>query len=364
MKLCFAYNPTSWDDGPIPGGMADCHIQPVIHHLAADDYLLTNRPQPGHANLYYTHRSTYGLDREPGRVSIFAGHGIADKVWRNAARMERGRFDWVFTSGPAWTERLAAGGFPRRRILEVGYPKLDPIFQGSLPSSPAGDRIRVLWAPTHGGGGERHANTAPAPGHQSASSWWHRRTILDLLPRDTFDVVEAPHPRHRADKRSTLGEYLNADVVIADGGSTIYEAWALGLPVVFPTWLTEQGNLRRAQRHNVATFEAEIYRHRIGRHADAPEEFPRLIEQAAEHGITEPERRFIEPIFPMRYRGVSGQRAADALRDIASGRRPTITDPAKARYRHQVTGRVIPVAVGSTRQRSYDRSPAWTLVED
>jgi len=35
----------------------------------------------------------------------------------------------------------------------------------------------------------------------------------------------------------TMQPLVDADVVIADAGSTIYEAWALGKPVIFPDWL-------------------------------------------------------------------------------------------------------------------------------
>src|SRR5690606_25390294 len=133
---------------------------------------------------------------------------------------------------------------------------------------PKDGRIRVVWAPTHGGGGEplRPAQ-APSDAPTSPCSTWGRRDeVLGALPESEFDVIEAPHPRHRQDGKSTLAEYVDADVVIADGGSTIYEAWALDLPVVFCDWLTAAGNINRFLRAG-GSLEAQIYRERIGRHA-------------------------------------------------------------------------------------------------
>lgn len=323
-QIVFAYNPTSWRDGkPIPGGMADCLIHPILEALHPTDLRdCTNRPKPGAVNCYFTHRRTYGLRAGPPReVSVFVSHGIADKVWRNARRM-LGHFDYVAVSGPAWSKRLTDGGYPPDRVLEVGYTKLDPIFQGRIPTPARDGRVRVVWAPTHGGGGEGRAAGPPTGSMLTGpSSWWHRNKVLELLAPSEFDVVIAPHPRHRPDKRATLTEYVGADVVIADGGSTIYEAWALGLPVVFPTWLTERGNLRR-EKPGSPTFEAAIYRNRLGVHAIKPAELAELVAKAAVDGIGERERTFVEQVLPAAYRGSSGRRHAEALVDIAHNRPP------------------------------------------
>lgn len=364
LGLVFAYNPTGWDpdgDEPIAGGMTDVHIQPVLAHL--DEYQLAGAPAAGDVvNVYYTHRRTYGIRGEPGRVSVFAGHGIADKAWRNASRMVT-HFDWAVTSGPAWTHRLAAGGFPADRILEVGYPKLDPIYAGEVASPwPNRDgRIRVLWAPTHGGGGEayRFSTNPPSTSGARRTSWWARRRILDALPASEFDVLEAPHPRHRPDGLSTLAEFVGADVVIADGGSTIYEAWALDLPVVFPSWLTAAGHLDRARTN--PTHESDIYLHQVGRHATSPSELGQLVTDAAATGITELETKFVGPILPLEYRGTAGKRLAAALRIIADIEPPPSTT-AFVNFRHY-SGRVVEIPSASPRLNRYLRSKSWELVD-
>src|SRR5690606_24114097 len=164
----------------------------------------------------------------------------------------------------------------------IGWPKLDPIVNGDIPRQPRGDKIRVLWAPTHGGGAEpRHGDDGPIRrGTSRRTSWHHRDMIEQLLPPSEFELIVAPHPRHRKGKAATLAEYTRADVAVADGGSTSYVAWALDLPVVLPTWITRSGNM------NSGAVERRIYKGGIGRHARCADDLPRLVVDAAEKGIT------------------------------------------------------------------------------
>ncbi|MDZ7732203.1 MAG: hypothetical protein U5R31_03045 [Acidimicrobiia bacterium] len=361
MQIVFAHNPTGWgDDGaPIPGGMSDAHIEPVRRQLVPGSYVEVDSPMSGEVvNVYYTHRRNYGANRERGWRSVFAGHGLADKAWRNAGRVRD--YDFVVTSGPAWTQRLVTGGYPGAHLLEVGYPKLDPIFNGEIDSPwPERDgRIRVLWAPTHGGGGERYrrSSTPPATAGARRTMHWRRDEVIDALPESECVVMAAPHPRHRSDGRSTLAEYVGADVVIADGGSTIYEAWALGLPVVFASWITAEAHLTR----RVTSFEADIYRHQVGRHAGSAEELPGLVASAAGAGISEVEAMFIEPILPASLRGRGAMLLADALTAIAGGHAPH--HDSKLKFRHRGDGKVVEVAAVSPRARRFRLSDRWELV--
>src|SRR5690606_8972077 len=114
-------------------------------------------------------------------------------------------------------------------------------FNNELHPMPRDDRIRVLYAPTHGGGGEMSHwdDTEPTTRAATRTSWWHKDTILNHLDPDVFDVVACPHPRYRPDHKATLREYIGADAVIADGGSTMWEAMILGIPLVAPSWITK-----------------------------------------------------------------------------------------------------------------------------
>ena len=309
MTVTFAYNETSWDAGPIPGGMADRMVRPILDHLPAHDVDIARYPKPGSVNAYLSMPGIYG-DRFL-RGGVLLSHGIADKNIRIGRKVAD--FDYVIVPGPAHADRLKRTGCPPHMIVELGYPKLDPLYRSSIAYPKADVRVRVVYAPTHGGGGEaHHMNDKSSPGTRPArcTSWWDRDRILDLLPDDRFDVVVAPHPRHRPDRRATFTEYIGADVVVADGGSTIYEAWALGIPVVFPAWLTAAANMSRGG------LEGAIYAGRLGRHAQWPEALAEQVERAAVEGMSERDVDFIDRVLPPEYRGKAGQLHAEFLADL------------------------------------------------
>jgi len=368
--IVFCYNPTSWSDGaPVPGGMADALVQPILAHLESGSYAIDRTAHPGAVNVYYAHRSKYpDARREPaGGVGVFVSHGIADKAWRNANRVAP-HFGWIFVSGPAWTRKLIDQGANPRMLIEAGYAKLDPLFRdaplpayaGPPPPEKRPGTIRVVYAPTHGGGGEAATKRPLAANVRRPSSWWHADEIAQLLTSDEFDVVVAPHPRHRADHRATLAEYRGADVVIADGGSTIYEAWALDIPVVFPSWATRIGNLTR----HPDSFEAQLYRERIGYHVPRSAELATTVARAATAGIGVRETDYVEGILPRAYRGSSGQRHAEALLDIAANEVPRHGARTHlVQYRHvSAPARVRSVVDGTAQHRRYERSPVWERI--
>lgn len=311
-------NDTSWDhehDRLIPGGQGDRYLSPILAHLP--EAVVSRQPQPGAVNFYMNHRNRYRPECWRGEhASVQGSHGIADKGYRDAAACAS--FTHVVAPGPALAESIVRSGVARSKVHILGYPKLDPIFQGRVASPwPERDgRIRVLWAPTHGGGSEVHRDGNPnAPGAR-ATTWWRRDELLSLLDPERFLVVEAPHPRHSPGRQATLAQYVGADVVIADGGSTMYEAWCCGLPVVFADWLTAERNLTRA---GGALLEHRVYAEKIGWHAVCSQEFPELVEAAAETGITPEEQRFSLEVLPAKYRGVSGKLHADFLLALADG---------------------------------------------
>ena len=310
--IVFASNSTGWDDQSnalVPGGMVDAYIAPILEHLPDGSYLVDRQPHPGALNVYLAVRSRYNAGhREIGKAGVQISHGIADKSYRTAPRARS--YDHVVVPGPALARRIIASGVPARKVVQLGYPKLDPLFQGRIGAPARDGRVRVVYAPTHGGGSEKYTDgNRHAPGAR-ATSWWHRDQIMDLLNHDDLDVVTAWHPRHRPDRRATLSEYVGADVVVADGGSTIYEALVLGIPVVLPSWLTRARNL---QRDGGRTLEARVYRDRIGYHATAPEQFADLVRRAAEHGQTDQDRAFAEEVLPTEVRGRGGQLHAEWL---------------------------------------------------
>src|SRR5690606_14880686 len=154
-----------------------------------------------------------------------------------------------------------------------------------------------------------------APGAQ-ATTWWHRDYLLGLLDPDRHLVMEAPHPRHSPGRQATFAQYVGAAVVIADGGSAVDEAFAVGLPVVFPRWLTAHRNLTRAGGR---LLEHDVYERRAGWHADTPDQLADLVDRAAAEGISDLERRFAHWVLPEDLRGHGGKLHAEFLMEVDSG---------------------------------------------
>jgi len=340
-------NDTSWDyerDRLVPGGQGDRYLTPILRHLPKDARIM-RQPVPGTTCALMNHWATYRRNAQRDvKVSVMISHGIADKNYRSAWRAVH--YTYTVYPGPALADRAIADGLDPRRVRVLGYPKLDPIFAGEVVSPwPERDgRIRVLWAPTHGGGSERFPEgRRDAPGAQ-ATTWWHRDTILRLLDPDRHLVMEAPHPRHSPGRQATFAQYVGADVVIADGGSTIYESWALGLPVVFPRWLTAHRNLTRAGGR---LLEHDVYERRAGWHADSPDQLADLVDRAAAEGISDLERRFAHWVLPEELRGHGGKLHAEFLMEVDSGSAGDLGRPASSRHR----ARQQRVAVDAARRR-------------
>lgn len=312
-------NGTSWDDrGLIPGGQGDRYLSPILEHLPQDAAVISRQPRQKSINAYMNHRGLYDATANRGeRASVMISHGIADKTYRAGLHVKT--YTHVVVPGPALAATVVASGVPPEKVHQLGYPKLDPVHRGEVASPwPERDgRVRVLWAPTHGGGSERHRRGNPSAPGAAATTWWHRTELLSLLDLDRFLVMMAPHPRHHPQHQATLAEYVGADVVLADGGSTMYEAWCVGLPVVFADWLTSQRNLSRARG---ATVEARVYREQIGRHATRAPEFAALVDEAAAAGQTAAEVAFAAEVLPVEYRGLGGKLHAELLLELeASG---------------------------------------------
>lgn len=281
-QIAFVRDYGTFDDRPNYEAALDALIDPVLEHLpgAVQSY----EPIPDALNVRYFVVTT---DRQ---YDVFVSHGIADKRWRDYWSVQN--FAHIFHSGPAWQAKYLSESAPPCKLHEVGYVKLDPIFQGRITR---GDGPRILWAPTHHRGWPKDYPRVEA--------------AVAALP---FDVGTSKHPSNAGPAQSTLQALVDADVVIADGGSTVYEAWALGKPVVFPTWIVMASRVIRQQ-----SFEESIYAAQIGYHCIDEDDFALQIERALTHGITEQEAAFVESIFPARLRGISGKAHADALLEIA-----------------------------------------------
>ena len=236
-----------------------------------------------------------------GPKDVFMSHGIADKEYWRADRIVD--FKYAVVPGPAWKRKILAGGY-KGEVFITGYTKLDPLFNGEYPRVER-DKPYVLWAPTHG----------YATKHHGRSSYPECLRLIHEIP-DVFESHLSLHPTSKiptGDKNPTMQGLVDADVIIADGGSTIYEAWALGKPVIFPDWLCRADMLSHFSDSNLEHY---IYSHNIGYHAKDMKHLIKLIDIAVTNGMEEQEKEFMEQIFPTKLRGKAGETTAKALMKI------------------------------------------------
>lgn len=251
-------------------------------------------------------------------ADVVMSHGLADKSYffrknENGERITR-RLSHVLVPGEWLRRRLIDS---KRLHLEpaqvhvVGWPRLDLLLdaQGGLNDQPAiSRRKRVLWAPTHDYArrGEEQVSMSSYPDFEPHAQ---------QLEAD-FDVQLSLHPRNRRDKVPTTDKLLWADYVISDFGTMVYEAWALGKPVIFPAWIIRD---RILQYLSPECAEGVIFRHGIGLHASSFEELREFIHAGV--GIDSTVHAFMDEYLAPEYRGNSARRVADLLLGLeASGR--------------------------------------------
>jgi CDP-glycerol glycerophosphotransferase (TagB/SpsB family) len=250
--------------------------------------------------------------REPADVVM--SHGVADKSYFWTADGQGRKFvnsrQHVLVPGE-WLKRRLLSSKPIRlteeQIHVVGWPRLDELI-GQVPA-PAARRFgsskpRVLWAPTHNKRvrGETSRSTSSYPAFEN---------YLRALSRFAWVDVSV-HPRNRKDRTPTGASMPRSDIVVADFGTTVYEAWALGKPVIFPRWLLAD----RIAEYLPGSAEAHIFRERIGYHPDSFDEMVDIIR--AGPVITPDVRMFMDDYLEPAYYGRSSARVAEVLTQLAA----------------------------------------------
>ncbi len=270
-------------------------ISPITEHMSPDQYTITQARLCEDNTWKYEEQGDslnvfFFVEQAPGN-GVFISHGIADKNWRNADAVSS--FDYVFVSGPLWADKLVRQGMDREKIYIAGYTKLDPIFQGKIQRRER-EKSTVLWAPTH-------------DSIREVSTYGRFEEYLPEIER-LYDVETAVHP-YNDEAEITMQSLVDADAVIADSGSILYEAWALGKPVVFPDWLVKDAVTSLWP----GSFEDLIYRQRIGYHARDIVELISMLGSAIKLGMTPAAGELIEGIFPTKLRGTSGHVTSSIL---------------------------------------------------
>jgi hypothetical protein len=250
--------------------------------------------------------------RDPGDVIM--SHGVADKryFWMRdeQRRPYVERFGDVLLPGRWLRDRLIEDPnieVDPERLHVVGWPRLDDLLPlqrrwdaNDVP--PDERRLRVLWAPTHD-------LRKRGPERRSTSSYPDFEAHLPALAEHA-DVRTSLHPRNRADKTPTEDALVWADVVISDFGTMVYEAWALGKPVIFPRWILGE----RLIEYQPRSTEAHLHRENIGLHPGSIDELIDTIR--ARPTVGEDVRGFLDDYLAPDSYGSSGQRAAAVLEQI------------------------------------------------
>jgi hypothetical protein len=275
---------------------------PIMKHLEPSECGYCDRPMKGvNIRFFNSRRLREGNKIDIGKNDIFMSHGIGDKNYWIGKFIDG--FNYAFSPGPLWTERMRNTGF-KGEIFEVGYTKLDPLFPIYYEGKK--DKPIVSWLPTHG----YHSKD------KGRSSYPFFEDYIKDISNDYY-VNTGNHPTtklHMRQKQNpTLELYRQSDVIIADAGSTLYEAWALGIPVIFPDWICKDDVLRHF-KDDPNNLEYRIYNEGIGYHAKDMKELNKMLDLAMVNGFCNQEEEFIDGVFPEKYRGRSGENVANVLK--------------------------------------------------
>ncbi|MCU0283153.1 MAG: hypothetical protein MUD13_04535 [Candidatus Nanopelagicales bacterium] len=277
------------------------------------DLIDAHMPEPPTRGDYRSGSLNFCLFIRP-RADVVMSHGVADKnyLWSSDGQGRRlaNQRQHLLVPGEWLRRRLLASKAIRlepEQIHVVGWPRLDVLLD-QVPAARSrrllrDPRPRVLWAPTHNR--RKRGETA-----RSTSSFPEFEQYLRPLSRFAWIDVSV-HPRNRSDHTPTGASMPKADIVIADFGTTVYEAWALGKPVIFPRWLLAD----RIGEYMPGSAESHIFDARIGYHPDSFDELVDILRDGPT--ITPDVRAFLDDYLAPEYLGRSSARVAEVLRGIA-----------------------------------------------
>lgn len=285
--------------GDAYGFIANSHFKPIEKYLPKDSYEIKE------ATAKAIHEANYHNDKKYIRVSftlgdffpaVFITHGMADKGLQSVKDLNR-QIAGCYP-GPTYINKLTSEGVKPSHLRVIGYPRLDPVFRARKGLRLKKGKTKVLWAPTH--------NTC------KPWSSFGRFDINNILGSD-FDVVESVHPHNRRPPKKTSLEHLvDADIVISDTSSMLYEALSLGIPVILLKWIVKRP----------VGIEKHIYTRPKGEEICwMAESYPDLvtkIKMVKENGFKQGPgaESFLHGIFPEELRGKSGKKAAKVLLDF------------------------------------------------
>ena len=244
--------------------------------------------------------------RRPGDVIM--SHGVADKNYlfrRVDGNQLVNNFSNVFVPGPWMKRKLLSNpqlNHTEESIHIVGWPRIEYL-QGLRRKKNIEDNMHILWAPTHDfrKQGIKKESTSSYPGFIEDA-----KCLAEI-----YHLEKSLHPRNRKIKTVTGQQLVDCDVVISDFGTMVYEAWAMGKPVIFPRWVLK--NLIQEFIPNSA--EAFIHENKIGYHPDSYDEMMDILKSGPV--ITSDVEYFMEDYLPSSLYSCSGKIIADTLLRLA-----------------------------------------------
>jgi hypothetical protein len=251
---------------------------------------------------------TLFIDNE---ADVLMSHGAADKnyMWR---RSESGSFlnhhkkrKLLMVPGEFSVDRIQNSSLSSNglRAMAVGWPRLDTLLTSRSDLFRISNKKRVLYAPTH----DYHVQKNGL----IMSSYPEFMPFFEKLEK-IFDVKISTHPRNRTNKTPTSNLLLWADIVISDHGTMVWEALALGKPVIFPDWLIGEWMLNYKKN----SAEWHLFHKKIGWHADSFEHMVELIQ--APNAMTAETKKFLDSYILKNSYGQSGKIIANTLLEMAS----------------------------------------------
>ncbi|MEE2001523.1 CDP-glycerol glycerophosphotransferase family protein [Alkalimonas sp. MEB108] len=246
------------------------------------------------------------------QADVLMSHGAADKNyhWKKYANKsfvnEQTRRKHLFVPGNLLVDRISQSrklpSFNRTNVHSVGWPRLDALIalQNEYDKvKPATGKKNVLWAPTHDYN-RKGANADVISSYPDFEPYMEQLAVH-------YDVNVSLHPRNRKDKKPTYQQLLEADVVISDLGTMVWEAWALGKTLIFPDWIIKE----RMLKHKKNSAEWRIFAEDYGLHASSIEHMKDVIAESP--AMDTRTKEFFEYYLDPKYLGCSGKRIADLL---------------------------------------------------
>ena len=270
--------------------LLDEYINPIIDNLNKDKYKISDFAQEDCLNVHFFSEREYKNWVGFVGKNIFIPHGIADKNSRNFDNT--GDFDYLIVSGEYWKQKHILQGVNHEKIIIGGYPKMDNMFKLKKNTY---NKPMILWCPTHNF--STHLNLTTYPDFIN---------YINDIPFDDFIFKISQHPANKYNLKPTKQELIDADIIISDSGSMIYEAFTMNKHVIFPDWIVKDNILRVYNN----TFESQIYEEDIGMHANSIEE---LLEFCYNPVFDKKIKKFIDGIFQKELRGKSGKAIAEIL---------------------------------------------------